>query len=124
MDLVREGGTSAFRDDPVFQALQCKLQVVHRSIYEPLDLVKEGGTSAFCDDRVCQALHCKAKQKYRRIFETQKSGNQTSSGEIRLDIRTHVSPKVGQDQVSGGVSVLCWHAATVSNVLWKPHTIR
>ena len=36
----------------------------------------------------------------------------------------HASPKVGQDQVSGGVSVLCWHAAPVEYVLWKPCTIR
>ena len=43
----------------------------------------------------------KAKQKYRGMFGTQKSGNKTSSGEIGLDIRTHASPKVGQDQVSG-----------------------
>ena len=43
-----------------------------------------------------------------------KSGNKTSSGEIGLDIRTHASPKVGQDQVSGGVSVLCLHAAPVA----------
>ena len=50
------------------------------------------------------------------MFETQKSESKTSSGEIGLDIRTHASPKVGQDQVSGGVSVLCWHAA---NILWK-----
>ena len=48
----------------------------------------------------------------------------TSSGEIGLDIRIHASPKVGQGQVSGGVSVLCCHAAPVANVLWKPHTIR
>ena len=43
------------------------------------------------------------------MFETQKYGNtcKTSSGEIGLDIGTHASPKVGQDQVSGGVSVLC-----------------
>ena len=39
------------------------------------------------------------------MFETQKSGNKTSSGEIGLNIRTLASPKVGQDQVSGGVSV-------------------
>ena len=45
-----------------------------------------------------------AKQKCRGMFENQKSGNKTSSG---LDIRTHASPKVGQDQVSGLVSVLC-----------------
>ena len=54
------------------------------------------------------------------MFEIQKSGDKTSSGEIGLDIRTHASPKVGQDQVSGGVSVLCWHAAPVAYVLWKP----
>ena len=39
--------------------------------------------------------------------ELKKSGNKTSSGEIGLDMRTHAGPKVGQDQVSGGVSVLC-----------------
>ena len=38
-----------------------------------------------------------AKEKYRGVFEIQKSGDKTSSGEIGLDIRTHVSPKVGQD---------------------------
>ena len=46
-----------------------------------------------------------AKEKHRGMFEIQKSGNKTSSGDIGLDIRTHASPKVGQDQVSGGVSV-------------------
>ena len=40
------------------------------------------------------------------MFIIQKSGDKTSSGEIGLDIRTHASPKVGQDQVSGGVSVI------------------
>ena len=69
-------------------------------------------------------ISSKAKQKYRGMNETPKFGNKTSSGEIGLDIRTHASPKVGQDQVSGGVSVLCWHAALVANVLWNPHTIR
>ena len=44
-----------------------------------------------------------AKEKYRGMFEIQKSGNKTSSGEIGLDIKTHASPKVGQDQVSAGV---------------------
>ena len=34
------------------------------------------------------------------MFETQKSEKKTSSGEIGLDMRTHASPKVGQDQVS------------------------
>ena len=40
-----------------------------------------------------------AKEKYRGVFEIQRSGDKTSSGEIGLDIRTHASPKVGQDQV-------------------------
>ena len=74
----------------------------------------------------------KAKQKYRQMFQTQKSGNKTSSGEIGLDIRTHVSPKVGQDQVPGGVSLLCWHALkdalppmVISNYhRWKPNTTK
>ena len=58
------------------------------------------------------------------MFEIQKSGEKTNSGEIGLDIRAHASPKVGQDQVSGGVSVLCWHATPVAYALWKPCTIR
>ena len=66
----------------------------------------------------------KQKQKYRGMFETQKSRIKTSSGDIGLNIRTLASPKVGQDQVSGGVSVLCWYAAPVANVLWKPFAIR
>ena len=57
------------------------------------------------------------------MFETQKSENKTSSGEIRLNIITLASPKVGQDQVSGGVSVLCWHAAPIANDQWKPRGI-
>ena len=51
----------------------------------------------------------KQKRKYRGMFEIQKSGDKISSGEIGLDIRAHASPKVGQDPVSGGVSVPCWH---------------
>ena len=65
-----------------------------------------------------------AKGKYRGIIEIQKLGDKTSSGEINLDIRTYASSKIGQDQVSGGVSVPCWHAAPVAYVLWKPCTIR
>ena len=57
------------------------------------------------------------------MFDIQKSGDKTSSGEIVLDMRTYASPSVGQDQVSGGVSVLCWHAETIAYVLWKPCTI-
>ena len=54
------------------------------------------------------------------MFETQKSTNKTSSGDIGLNIRTLASPKVGQDQVSGGVSVPCRHATPVADVPWKP----
>ena len=38
----------------------------------------------------------------------------TSSGKNGLNIRTNASLKWGQDQVSGGVSVLCWLAAPVA----------
>ena len=31
---------------------------------------------------------------------------------------------MGQYQVSGGVSVICWHAAPIAHVLWKPPAIR
>ena len=61
-----------------------------------------------------------AKEKYQGMFEIQKSGDKTSSGEIGIDIRTHTSPKVAQDQVSGGESVFCWYAAPVAYVLWEP----
>ena len=54
------------------------------------------------------------------MFEIHKSGNKTSSGEIGLNITTHASPKVRQDQVSGGVSVPCWHATHVADAPWKP----
>ena len=38
------------------------------------------------------------------MLETQNYGNKTSSGEIGLNIRTHASPEVGQDQVSDRIS--------------------
>ena len=47
-----------------------------------------------------------------------------SLGEIGLNITTNACPKVGQDQVSGGVSVLYWYITPVANVLWKPRAIR
>ena len=61
-------------------------------------------------------MYEEAIEKYRGMFEIQKSGDKTSSEEIGLDIRIHASPKVGQDQVSRGVSVLCWHAAPFAYV--------
>ena len=60
----------------------------------------------------------KANEKYRGMFEFQRSGDKTSSGEIGLDIRTHASPKVGKGQVSGGISVFCWHAALVWLIIY------
>ena len=63
----------------------------------------------------------KQKQKYRGMPETQKSRNKTSSGDIGLNIRTLASPKAGQDQASGGVSVLCWHAILFLSVV-LPYT--
>ena len=54
------------------------------------------------------------------MFEIQKSGDKTSLGEIGLVIRTYGSPEVGQDQVSGGVSVPCRHTTPVADGLWKP----
>ena len=54
------------------------------------------------------------------MFEIQKSEDKTSSEEIGHDIRTHARHKVGQDQVSGGVSVPCRHATPVADTLWKP----
>ena len=45
----------------------------------------------------------------------------TRSGKNGLNIRTNASPKMGQDQVSGEVSVLCMLASrTRCSVLWKP----
>ena len=60
---------------------------------------------------------------YQGMFETQKSGNKTRLGEIGLNTRPHASSKMGQDQVYGGVSVLCLHATPVANVLRQPHGI-
>ena len=54
------------------------------------------------------------------MFETKKSGNKTSLGDIGVNIRTHASPKVGQDQVLGGVSVPCQHSTSAADALWKP----
>ena len=42
------------------------------------------------------------KRWYRGMIEIHKSGDKTSLGEIGLDIRTHASPKRGQDQVFHG----------------------
>ena len=61
-----------------------------------------------------------SKREVPRDVRNSKSGDKTSSGEIGLDIITHASHKVGQDQVSGGVRVPCRHATPVADALWKP----
>ena len=58
------------------------------------------------------------------MIETQKTGYKAGPREIGLNIRTLACPKVGQHHLSGGVSVLCWQAAPVANVLWKPLATR
>ena len=45
------------------------------------------------------------------MFKSQKSGKKISFGVIDLNIWTHASTNVEQEQVSRGVSVLCWYAA-------------
>ena len=70
------------------------------------------------------ALYTKQKRSTEGCSKFKGPETRQVSGEIDLDIRTHASPKVGQDQVSGGGSVLCLHAAPVAYVLWKPCTIR
>ena len=59
-------------------------------------------------------------------IENESTGKYTCSHApyTRFTSVTLASPKMGQDQVSGGVSVLCWHAAPIANVLWKPLAIR
>ena len=44
----------------------------------------------------------------------------TSSGKNGLNIRPKCKSQMGQDQVSGGVSVLCWLAAPVEYTAIRP----
>ena len=46
-------------------------------------------------------------------LKLKRSVDMTSSGKNGLNIRANASSKVGQDQVSGGVIVLCWLAVPV-----------
>ena len=100
-----------------------ELQQIFKDKNNSFNKAKSRKYQGICRPKVVW-LWSKQKQKYRGMFETQKSRNKTSSAEIGLNIRTLASPKVGQDQVSGGVSVLCWHAAPVAKVLSKPLAIR
>ena len=57
----------------------------------PADLQRFESINIFHDLR--------AKEKYRGVFEIQRSGDKTMSGKIGLDIRTHASPKAGQESL-------------------------
>ena len=51
---------SAFLDDPIFQALQCKLQVLHLPFYEPQYLGRTGGRRhSVMIHAMVEALECK-----------------------------------------------------------------
>ena len=69
------------------------------------------------------SVECFKQKKVPRDVQNLKVRKQDKFRRIGLDITTHASPKVGQDQVSGGVSVLSWHAAPITNVLWKPRQL-
>ena len=58
------------------------------------------------------------KPNFRKQEKLRRNRSQHSS--IHLSRSLYLNPKVGQDQMSGGASVLCLHAAPVSNALWKP----
>ena len=62
------------------------------------------------------AMWCKIEVP--RDVRNSKSGNKTSFGEIGLNIRTRASPKVRQDEVSGRVSVPCWHVTSADQRDW------
>ena len=67
-----------------------------------------------------QLVWLSKKYKYRGMFETQ---NVCRRDKFRTEWSQHIKKcksQMGQDQVSVGVSVLCWLAAPVVNVLWKP----
>ena len=58
--------------------------------------------------------------KYRGMFETQKVRRHDKFRKEWSQHYNKCKSQMGQDQVSGGVSVLFWLAAPVANVLWKP----
>ena len=56
------------------------------------------------EDKCCYfSPRCQAKTEVPRDVRNTKSGDKTSSGEIGINIRTLASPKVGHDQMPGGV---------------------
>ena len=69
-------------------------------------------------ETLCRTLFNARKLKQNRSTEgcskLRRSVDTTSSGKNGLNIRTNASPKMGQDQVSRGVSVLYWLAASIA----------
>ena len=57
----------------------------------------------------------KAKKKYRGMFKIEIL--ETKQVQEKM---VSALEQIGQDQLSRGVSVLCWLATLVANVLWKP----
>ena len=62
----------------------------------------------------------------RQNESTEGCSNLKSTEKRQVQDRLVSTVKVGQDQLSGGVGVLCsyMYAAPVVNVLWKPRKIR
>ena len=73
--------------------------------------------------RNATAVYLKQNRSTEGCSKLKRSVDMTSSGKNGLNIRTNASPglsQIGQDQVSGGVSVLCWLAAPVA--IFHGHT--
>ena len=57
----------------------------------------------------------KVKEKHQVMFETQSP----ETGQVMercIVMVAHTRSKLGHDLVSGGKSILCWHATSVANV--------
>ena len=61
-----------------------------------------------------------SKLEESRDVRNSKSGDMTSPGENVFNIRTYASPTMGQDHVSGGVSVSSRQVRPIADALWKP----
>ena len=70
-------------------------------------------TSQVILECVLDVRKCKSK-KYRGIFETQKVRRHDKFRKERSQHWKKCKSQMGQDQVSGGVSALCWLAAPVA----------
>ena len=75
-------------------------------------------------DNITKLIKGAKSKKYQGVFDV-KSKDMASSRNMFSTIGVQASPKIGgRNQVSGRVSVLCWHATPVANAPWKPLIIR